>query len=364
MSEIHQRVKKHEHKLSSLGSETLQVFEAPLAITDYFQSRSPDLTDRLKNVSERLVASVVSGRDSAMRGQPSGDNGVSIEDYIPDFPEWRRLVPRALALEPLYNPYLSMFPDGDSKISDSFREWSMYALDPAGIRVRGEVVENLILEYASMSDKPLPRQKWGSLACGTARSTIGALAHIAKGNMMGEDLPQVFLVDYDKKALEYAKLQGEGRLNDLTTNPTNLRVVRSNILKKEGIVDSRVGLNDGSFDVLEAVGFVEYLPDSDDGVYEYDKVAKSSRNNRAGAGTFLKNAYELVAQGGTFIFGNMLDTHPGLDFTKKVIEWPHIQPRSKENVVKLVREAGLEGNLTVYTTPDGVYAVYAIQKLA
>lgn len=58
----------------------------------------------------------------------------------------------------------------------------------------------------------------------------------------------------------------------------------------------------------------------------------------------------------------MLPTHPQLGFTLNVIQWPHIQPRSVEEVGSLIDDAGLDGERSVYLPDDGVYAVYVVRK--
>jgi cyclopropane fatty-acyl-phospholipid synthase-like methyltransferase len=190
------------------------------------------------------------------------------------------------------------------------------------------------------------------------------------------------LVDADRRALsranEYADQRGVADA---------IQTIRTNILHQEGInaefernevpvfaVDAirRVITNltgeehlqtpryEG-YDIVEAVGIVEYLGD-EDRPFVYSKVVDSEDEMMAGARTFLKNAYRFVRPGGLLVFGNMLDTHPQLGFTLDVIQWPHVQPRSINSVVKLLDEAGVEGETDVYTPADGAYAIYKVRK--
>ena len=76
----------------------------------------------------------------------------------------------------------------------------------------------------------------------------------------------------------------------------------------------------------------------------------------------MKNSFDLVKPGGLIIIGNMLDTHPQLGFTLNTIQWPHIQPRSVEQMTKLIAEAGIEGEIDVHIPQDGVYGIYTVRK--
>ena len=148
-----------------------------------------------------------------------------------------------------------------------------------------------------------------------------------------------------------------------------------NILKPEGLtapilvdkvaqsLGKRVKLPSDSFDIVDAVGILEYLG-NDNFVknFEYGGVIKSKRTF-AGAPTFLKNAYEITKPGGLLLVGNMLDTHPQLGFTLNTLQWSHIQPRSIGEMVGVIDSAGLNGaEVEVHCPDDGVYALYAIRK--
>lgn len=85
-------------------------------------------------------------------------------------------------------------------------------------------------------------------------------------------------------------------------------------------------------------------------------------SGKAGAVTFVRNAFACVRPGGMLITGNMLDTHPQLGFTMDVIQWPHIQPRSTAEMLDIFEAAGIRGHVDVHLPSDGVYAVYVLRK--
>ena len=70
----------------------------------------------------------------------------------------------------------------------------------------------------------------------------------------------------------------------------------------------------------------------------------------------------MVRPGGILVLGNMLDTPPQLAFTLDVIQWPHINPRSINEMAQIFGEAGLDGKLDVYCPDDGAYAIYQLRK--
>ena len=127
--------------------------------------------------------------------------------------------------------------------------------------------------------------------------------------------------------------------------------MQADLLDLTSVADNVPGT--GGYDVVEMMGFFEYLPD------EPRHVGSLTIPS---AGQFLATAISLAAPGGLVVFGNMLTTHPQLVFTLKVVQWPYIQPRSLADLVALLERVGVEpDNATIYTPDDGVYAVVAIR---
>ena len=110
-----------------------------------------------------------------------------------------------------------------------------------------------------------------------------------------------------------------------------------------------------SQDVIDILGFFEYIP-KDNWVYK--------RTLRfPGASKFLKEAYGLLKPGGVLIFGNMRDTHPQLDFTLHIVQWPLIIPRTIQEIETIIEEAEIDfKNVEFYSIDDGVYSVIKITK--
>lgn len=311
----------------------------------------PDLTRTRRNEIDRT-------------GNPAT---AALIERLPSFADWLDLVPTAAALDPLYDPSKKQFPNR-KPIHPDLAEWLRNITDGRGIRSRGALVEKLLTDEALRYDGPV---QFLSLASGAAQPIITTAKKLSHDHGV---TPHMTLVDKDQGALDLAK--------DYAANAGlagSLETMNMNILRIKGLTQSETGnrmhdfastalsralrqkhLPANQYHVVDAVGLVEYLG-VDDWPYTYGNVIKT-KTKLAGAKTFLKNAYELVRPGGVLVIGNMLDTHPQLAFTLDVIQWPHIKPRSIEEMVRIFDEAGLAGELDVYCPDDGAYAGYQLRK--
>lgn len=271
------------------------------------------------------------------------------------FQAWMNTIPQAEALKVLEDPEMETLPDG-SPLSEEARELFRNSLDAIGIRSRAEIVKGAIVEHImnrQEGDKTAELHAT-SLACGTAGTVFDALQQLKSH---GYAAPHVSLLDYDPSALKFAEERAiqDGYDSVITTS-------RQNILHPDGLVGEKINnnLSRGCSDVVDLVGFLEYLK-KEDKKYVYNGVI-SERSKQAGAVTMLANAYKLVKPGGIMVFGNMHDERDQKSFLADVIQWPHIQPRSMEQCLELLDEAGIVGDVDVYYPADGVYAVYVVKK--
>ena len=287
---------------------------------------------------------------------------------LPSVGAWLDTIPTAAALHPLYAPTDERLPNG-TLLDDNIGDWFRNIADARGMRSRAKVMEDL-LEHEMLGAEHKGGSQWLSLACGAALPVFAVMNRLQE---QGADLPQVTLIDADKNALKqargYAAQKGleqqvaTRRMNIL--EPPGMSYQRS--AGMAGVARAALSQRRGkmlaeSFDAVDAVGIFEYLQEPD-WKYTYSKVISTSKK-MAGAQTFLQNAYELVKPGGILLVGNMLDTHPQLEFTLNVIQWPHIQPRSVQEMARLIDGAKIDGTVDVYKPDDGVYALYGIRKPA
>lgn len=284
---------------------------------------------------------------------------------VPTSEHWLSLVPTVKALDSLYNPVSETYANSQPT-SPEARQWLSNCLDGVGIRSRAKVVKGIIYnETVERSKNTNDDTQILSLACGAAHPILEASSNLAKA--FGHQNTHLTLVDYDKGALSLANKYAQ----DLGVNNVNLR--RRNVLNPkgltfdnsvQGIVKSalyrRSNLEKDSYDLVEAVGILEYLKPND-WSYKYPGVIER-KQKMAGAVSLMKNSYELVKPGGLLMVGNMLDTHPQLGFTLNVIQWPRIQPRSINEMSDIFDKAGIDGERQVFLPEDGVYGIYVIRK--
>lgn len=291
---------------------------------------------------------------------------IALLERLPSFESWLDTVPTAAALDPIYQPNSPILPNGEP-LDDEIHDWFKNIYDGIGIRSRARVMKDVIINEVLEHDNSQPA-RWISLACGAAQPVFESLVEVEDA---GGRLPHVTLVDADKKALglakSYADEKGYGDSISLT---------RTNILRRNGIthdrsqgglftnaIASKLGrLQPEAYDMVDAVGILEYLKE-EDWKYSYDGVIKT-KQTMAGATTFIKNAFELVRPGGVLVVGNMRDTHPQLGFTLNTIQWPHIQPRSIDDMRRIIEDSGIDTDIDVYCPTDNVYAIYSLRKPA
>ncbi|MEO7587262.1 MAG: hypothetical protein ABIS84_04465 [Arachnia sp.] len=277
----------------------------------------------------------------------------ALQRSMPTIAEWFKLIPRAVALDIIYEPDKGRLCNG-VVLDDEAVSWFRNIDDAIGIRSRAAVLSELLRQEAAHRGS----LSVASLACGAAQPVLETMAELLADGDSADSA--VTLVDLDRESLAMAEeLAGTYGIADHVT------AAARNILGLDGIDvgDATTG-GAGGYHVVEALGFLEYLPPENQESYTYNGVVDEKRS-RAGAIVFLKNAYNLVRPGGLLIFGNMLDeTHRQLEFTLNTVQWPHIQPRSITQMLRIIAAAGLDvsAEVDIYCPTDGVYAVYAIRK--
>jgi len=251
--------------------------------------------------------------------------------------EWRvALVPGAGALLPVQRPDLARLPSGgrvDEVAAAIYRD----ALDSVGVRTRAVVLQDVV-RHRTAGPADRPAAHWVSLASGAAVPVLDALSHVEETGAR----PHLTLVDLDLDALATAqRLAAEAGL-DVRRDITVLqRDLVSALMVRTPLLDE---LGRGSADVVEALGIFEYFRDPS-------------------CVRLLRNAFELVRPGGVLVVANMLADRRELHFNQRAIGWPLLVPRSVEQLVGLVRRAGLPLDRTTITIPqDGVYAVVDVVR--
>lgn len=353
-------------------SALFSVDRIPFRYSDAYANQSLAAVQEETRRLERIAADFYGDQAGPTRKRLSDidlDNPATREwtTTVPTSADWLELVPTAAALDVLYDPESSQYPSG-KPIDPQMTEWLRNAADAHGIRSRAQVMRKVLLDQAkthqATGDGLL---RWLSLACGAAQPILETMAEIATPQPIQHTPPHAVLADADPKALGLARNYATRRGLSASITP-----ILANVLDRRGfetLPGSLLGrmpfLRKSTgwieqFDAVDAVGLLEYLQE-DDWSYAYNGVMKTNKV-MAGAVTFLRNAYACVKPGGMLVVGNMLDTHPTLGFTMDVIQWPHIQPRSIEEMLDIFEAAGLFGHVEVHLPSDGVYAVYIVRK--
>ena len=243
--------------------------------------------------------------------------------------EWFTLVPSARALYPMQRLHdaARVFPD--HKEVDA---WAMNifknAIDSIALRSRARIMKQIELRIAERSSEQ--ELVIVSLGCGAAVPVLDAV--VAMRDQYGKSA-HVSLYDQDKDVLDFAEeLAGE---EDISIPEKDRHV---------GSYTEAFKLPPESVDIVDALGLWEYLPD------------KRCRE-------LLADAYVLLKPGGSIIVSNMLSSRRQLEFNRRAIGWPGVKPRSEDQLVDIVHDAGIDTSLLTFTTSeDGVYAVMEIRK--
>lgn len=272
----------------------------------------------------------------------------------PSMEAWLRQIPTAAALQPLYRPTMPFLTTGED-IDTNTRTLFCNTTDATGIRLRATLLQKIVRTESQrqpVRDRSTPLSVI-SLACGVAEPMVNALSRIA--HETGRT-PELTAVDYDRSALaETEKIASKYGLDE------HVRTFRDNILHPARAVSEKLGKElSGSADIVDIVGIMEYL-DVNDSYYEYKGVV-SGRPKQAGAVSLVRNSFDLVRPGGLLIVGNMSTEHPHLGFTLNTIQWPHIIPRTTDEVLSIFNAAGLTGALEVIVPSDKIYNLYALRK--
>lgn len=281
---------------------------------------------------------------------------------------WRDLVPTAEALEYLTNPtegrMISNRNGVESKISTETAIQLRFVDDAVGIRDRAVAMQDIVEAHLAELRESKKSVRWLSLASGTAEPAIAA-ARAAQdlAKLEGDELNvSLTVADYDGKSLKYVKKNAhrygfEGEVNTILQN------ILTEHLSEE--LAAATGSSE-LYDVVENMGFEEYLPQ--DG----DELKAKKGQGLPQASEFTKRAYDLVKPGGILISGNMVLDRPQRDFVFGVVDWPIINARSEESILRVYDKAGILDDpnskvemfrVTNSSTGANIYNIVKVTKL-
>lgn len=246
---------------------------------------------------------------------------------------WRDNVPSALALGYLANPWVgeavtTKKGDVSDIISPETAAQLRFVDDAIAIRDRAVAMEEIAKTSIQARHNAGDAIQWLSLASGTAEPSIQAAKSAAEDQGIHVDLT---VTDYDSRALKFVAANAE-RLGFQGQTKT----VKANILSpdiKHKLLSDSVGT--AQFDVVENMGFEEYLPQQGDelGAFKGEGLPQASE--------FTRTAWEMVKPGGVLISGNMILDRPQINFVFGIVDWPLINARSEKSILRVYKETGI-----------------------
>lgn len=245
--------------------------------------------------------------------------------------EWALLMPSARALYYLTHLGINSLPSGQP-ISEDMTRFMREMDDGIGIRTRKRIASEIVQNKIRQSNG---HSNCLSLACGAADLMIEAIAGTKAGALLT-------LVDFDEDILSMARsIAAEEGLNEgADYNVYNRNLVTSMIRSDDFVKE----IGEQSQLVVDAIGINEYF-----------SIRLATK--------FLENAYRCVEPGGSLITANMLSNRSQMQINKTAIGWPKLYPRSIDEIIEMVKAAGLPiENVTIRIPEDGVYAVIEITK--
>lgn len=246
---------------------------------------------------------------------------------------WRDLVPTAEALDYLLEPDVGKEitnRDGEStRITKEAALQLRFVHDAIGIRDRSSALQEIAARHLGSLAASHKHVRWLSLASGTAKPALAA-AHAVEAKT-GTTMDLV-LADYDSNALDHVAENAQQMGFRGRFIPVKANIVR------DGLRDELVaatGEQNQQYDVVENMGFKEYLPQ------EGDEMSARRGRRLPQASEFTRQAYSYVKPGGILISGNMVLPRPQTDFVFGVIDWPLINARSEESILRVYEQAGI-----------------------
>lgn len=245
--------------------------------------------------------------------------------------EWALLMPSARALFYLTHLNTQILPSGQP-ISEIMTRFMREMDDGIGIRTRKRIALKVVNDTIKQANESI---QCLSLACGAADLMLEVLAASEKEILLT-------LVDIDDDALSMAR--SIATANGLKEG-SNYNIEKINLLHAMVRSDKFVyQLGEKSQDVVDAIGINEYF-----------SLSIATR--------FLVNAYRCVKPGGLLITANMLSDRSQMQINKLAIGWPKLYPRSVDDIVIMLQNAGLPIEHTKIIIPeDGIYAMIEIRR--
>lgn len=367
--------------VSALFVDTLefngrQVPVSSIRVRDPFVSADPKGYEIVTNYIENVIEPLGEDCDLDYRVRTEAQSGEERNrltrawlhgDTLQALSIWRENVPTALALDYLTNPMIGRkveSPNGEVEYAspETAAHWR-FVKDAIGIRTRAEAMSYLASTFLAR-DQAVDQSKnmeWISLASGTAEPSLQA--GIKAITDTGRQLDMT-VADWDGRALRV--VDSKSKELNFEKHGGTLNTVKCNILDPELPEILAEESHKQVYDVVENMGFEEYLPQ--DG----DTISARKGAGLPQASSFTKTAFELVKPGGMLISGNMVLPRPQIDFVFNAVDWPLINARTEEDMLRVYDQAGIlkdpDAKITMHriyedSTNTHIYNIVTVEKL-
>ncbi len=249
---------------------------------------------------------------------------------------WHKLIPSAVALGHLTEPWLDrafILEDGtEIPTTPETTAHLRFVDDAIAIRDRAVAMQYIAERHLALTTHPAEKVQWLDIASGTAEPSIKAATKAAKD--LGINI-ELTATDYDANALSFVK--GIAEREGFTGK---LNIVEGYIIDSS-FVDT---LPHKQYKIGENAGFEEYMPERDmeDGLGSDEVGAFKDIPLLPNASEFTKWAYDVVSgDTGALISGNMILNRPQSDFVFGVVNWPIINARTEESILRVYKRAGI-----------------------
>lgn len=243
---------------------------------------------------------------------------------------WRQLVPTARALGYLTHPFDVI--EGVKVSPEVSAQWR-FSEDGIAIRVRAAAMQHITQDYLRRLPKGY-EAKWLSLASGTAEPSIAAAKASAEESGTIIDLT---VADIDPESLKMVANNAVELGFDGNVFPVEADILEQGIKDQ---LEALTGNTDG-YDVIELLGFNEYLPEKLHDVDSLKQIGTRRGKRLVAASEFNRRAYKMLKPGGIMISGNMILDRPQLGFVFGIVDWPLINARSEEAILQIYENAGI-----------------------
>lgn len=241
----------------------------------------------------------------------------------PGIRTWAQYMPGAFATHPVHNTEVTHLKNG-KKLDIITRNLFRHGDDAVGLRARAYAMAWYVQrEYGTTKNV-----HWLSLATGTGQQTFEGVAVL-------DHAPDLWLTDIDDEALAVAHAHSD------ENGYGNRAVIKRLDATNEADLQSAIRAH--APQVIDMMGLMEYL-------------------DHQAAVRLIHSVVAVAPKGSSFIFTNMLPTHPGLQVHKRALGWPGVIVRSIEQVTEIVAEAGVAPEqLEILTPTDGIYGIFCIK---